>query len=135
MEKYGNCFKWTIGRSNLSFSIKNVFQITFRAFFGEFQSDIKSSYQTCSMKKVFLKVLQNSLNNICTVSYLIKLQAPQEYLFIEHFRTTTSLTWKFTIFRLANLLSDRYFFAMKLSCFSSSWNFRRNPIVIQIKRW
>ena len=36
----------------------------------------KSRHQRCSIKKVFLEILQNSLENTCArVSFLIKLQA------------------------------------------------------------
>ena len=37
----------------------------------------RSSHQTCSLKKVFLEILQNLQENTCArVSFLIKLQAP-----------------------------------------------------------
>ena len=53
-------------------------------------------YEKCSMKKVFLEILQNSQENTCArVSFLIKLQALGQYcevsknnVFTKHLRTS-----------------------------------------------
>ena len=43
--------------------------------------EIKAAAQCCSVKKLFLKILQNSQENICArASFLIKLQASQTRL-------------------------------------------------------
>ena len=65
-----------------------------------------SSHRRCSIKKMFLKISQNSLENACTrVTFLIKLQAPPVFFcefceifknnfFTEHLWTTASeLRW------------------------------------------
>ena len=50
----------------------------------------RSSQRRCSIKKVLLKISQNSLENTCArVSFLIK-----NTFFTEHLRTTASDVWQ-----------------------------------------
>ena len=79
----------------------------------------------CSIKKVFLKILQNlQENNRTRVTFLIKLQAKKETLaqvfscefcnifkstfFTEHLRTTASVTTIIVVFYLKQFLSEQY---------------------------
>ena len=52
-------------------------QLTFQGLYAhEFEYIFKSIHRRCSIRKVFLKILQNSQENTCTrVLFLIKLQA------------------------------------------------------------
>ena len=51
---------------------------------------MRSNHRTCSVKKVFLNILQNSQENKCARdTFLIKLQA-LEQLFTEHLQATAS---------------------------------------------
>ena len=60
---------------------------------------LRGSHQRCSIKKVFLKILQNSQENTCArVSFLIILQMPpanfKNTFFTEHHWTTPSVDWE-----------------------------------------
>ena len=60
---------------------------------------LEAAARRCSVKKVFLEILQNSQENTCArVSFLIKLQAsgrPQAYNFIENKTMTQVFSWEF----------------------------------------
>ena len=76
--------------------------MSIRSGFGAKTNSNGTSHGSCSLKKVFLKISQNSQENICArFSYLLKLQKaltqvfPWEFceifkklLFTEHFRAT-----------------------------------------------
>ena len=79
----------------------------------------------CSIKKVFLKILQNlQENNRTRVTFLIKLQAKKETLaqvfscefcnifkntfFTEHLRTAASVTTILVVVYLKQFLSEQY---------------------------
>ena len=77
--------------------------------------------QRCSVKKMFLKISQNSQENICVrVSFLIKLQVnfskfSRTLFFIEHLR------WLL----LTRLTQDNYFTASMKMCFVSQRKYLR----------
>ena len=66
---------------------------------------IRSSHQRCSVKRVFLEILQNPQENTCArVSFLIKWQAPTEHVW-----AIASLWWIIEICKIyANIWFNIY---------------------------
>ena len=67
------------------------------------ESNSRSSYQRCSIKKEFLKLLQNSQENTCVrVSFLMKLQASGQQLHSKRDTGSSVFLWILQMFYEAN---------------------------------
>ena len=57
---------------------------------------LKAAFQRCSVKKVFLEILQNSQENTCASLFLNKVAGPRQNQFVSWLMTLTSSFYFFT---------------------------------------
>ena len=71
--------------------LKSVFQK--HRQFPWYERGLEAVVKTCSVKKVFIEILQNSQENTCASLFLIKLQAPGEICEIFKYTFFTEQVW------------------------------------------
>ena len=100
-------------------AITNALFCTYTAFSLHIQFT-EAVFQKCSVKKVFLKISQNSQENTCaSVSFLIKLQALCESLFFDKYVWPGAKGLKKQICKTVNILFWKYAFKITLQIY---WN-------------